>query len=505
MAADPQEPSGPHPAELIRIVTKFGLAADHPEVEQPPVVVAPAVGGGFNHVRRPFFPKACWLLDDAHFDFDSSVPLWSTFNVAPLESLLIAHPGAKLSIFGHADPTGKDEYNSTLSGRRAKAIFALLVRRPKVWEELYAKHDTVGHDEWGLRAINRMLTALGFDAGPASMSSSPALTDAWHAFQDRSNLKRTALSSGDHADRTTLLRLFDDYMALVMGKLTLAPDDFLGGGTDPDGKADYQGCGEFNPVRIFSRDEAKAFEQPALKTERDQANQPNRRVVVLLFRPDAEVDPSLWPCPTVKQGPAACRKRFHSDAKERLANGDRRREYPADKTTFACRFYDRLTDGSPCEGIRVPLRVRLLNSLRDPIPKAPYRLSGEAGFDIKGQADADGWLLEDMVPAPSRCTLQWGYPGLSRDPEQPDVLRLPFSTELVLRPDVVDRREAAARRLLHLGYSASKDLAQNVLSFQRDYEVGKLDGNLDDETDDALRRVHDLGLTREELHQTQQQ
>lgn len=502
MGADPKPgETGRLRADDVVKVTALGLAGVHPQEDDPAIHAAPVVGGGFNHVRRPFFPKACWRLEDAHFDFDSSVPIWSRFDVEPLELVLLEHPGAKLSVFGHADPTGREEYNTTLSGRRAQAIFALLTRKVAMWESLYSHHDTTtGKDEWGLKAINRMLEGLGFAPGTPSSSPSPDLTLAWHAFQDRHGVARTSLPSGDRADRATLKLLFADYMEKICGRVVLTDQDFIARGRGNHGKGDFQGCGEFNPIRIFSKDEAARFDQPAFKTERDQANEPNRRVMVLFFRPDTEVDPTLWPCPAVTDGPAACRKRFHADAKTRLENRGRRRENPGDRDTFACRFYDRLTDGSPCEGVRVPLKVRLLNSLRDPIPGAPYRITGDGGFAVTGVADERGWLLEDMIPAPSQCLVEWGYPGLSVDGDKPDQLRFFFSVAVTLRADTADRQAAAARRLQHLGYHRSKEFAENLLSFQRDYDVGKRDGNLDDDTDEALRRVHDLGQTRADLH-----
>jgi len=32
------------------------------------------------------------------------------------------HPACPLSVFGHADPVGSDDYNKALSGRRAMAV-----------------------------------------------------------------------------------------------------------------------------------------------------------------------------------------------------------------------------------------------------------------------------------------------------------------------------------------------------------------------------------------------
>jgi hypothetical protein len=137
--------------------------------------------------------------------------------------------------------------------------------------------------------------------------------------------------------------------------------EFLGGGVDLGGKGDVQGCGEFNPALLLSREELRTLPKP----ERDVENTPNRRVVAFLFRPGARVDALRWPCPRVKEGVAGCRKRLWSDGEARRTPGEERREYKQTRDTFACRFYDRMAKRSPCEGLRntravgpEPLRAR---------------------------------------------------------------------------------------------------------------------------------------------------
>ncbi|MEJ7714117.1 MAG: hypothetical protein WKF84_30810 [Pyrinomonadaceae bacterium] len=79
-------------------------------------------------------------------------------------------------------------------------------------------------------------------------------------------------------------------------------DDFLARGADSKGKGDYQGCSEFNPILIFSQEKNVEFEQAQDKTIRNAANAPNRRVMVLLFRPGSHVLADKWPCPRAKEG-----------------------------------------------------------------------------------------------------------------------------------------------------------------------------------------------------------
>jgi hypothetical protein len=140
----------------------------------------------------------------------------------------------------------------------------------------------------------------------------------------------------------------------------LEKTDFLARGADPAGKGDYQGCGELNPVLVFSEEERQRFAQAFDKTERNRENAPNRRVLIYLFRPGARVDPARWPCPRAEEGPAGCKERLWSDADARRAPGDARRTYSATGDTFACRFYDRFAARSPCEGARPALATALV-------------------------------------------------------------------------------------------------------------------------------------------------
>jgi hypothetical protein len=135
----------------------------------------------------------------------------------------------------------------------------------------------------------------------------------------------------------------------------LEKTDFLGKGQDLEGKADFQGCSEFNPILLFSKQEKQQLEQNHVK--RNQENAPNRRVVVFLFRPGIELDPQKWPCPRASEGSAGCRKRFFTDGEQKRSNGDARRTFDEDGDTFACRFYQRLSDRSPCERPSVQERV----------------------------------------------------------------------------------------------------------------------------------------------------
>jgi hypothetical protein len=93
-----------------------------------------------------------------------------------------------LSIFGHADPTGQDPYNKDLSGRRAKAVYGLLIRDTALWEELYtSKIQNVG-DPWKYKAIQVMLKALGHNPGAFTGTLTAQTQQAVKDFQGRNGL-----------------------------------------------------------------------------------------------------------------------------------------------------------------------------------------------------------------------------------------------------------------------------------------------------------------------------
>lgn len=92
-----------------------------------------------NVIKEELTTVACWRMDDIRFDFNSAfvAPAAKT-EFDALKVVRDAHPGAPMSVFGHADPVGDEEYNKGLSGRRAEAIYAVLVRDSARWETLYA-------------------------------------------------------------------------------------------------------------------------------------------------------------------------------------------------------------------------------------------------------------------------------------------------------------------------------------------------------------------------------
>ncbi len=479
-----------------------GVAGTHPNALAHAVLVGTSTANERNLITTGIIPVACWRVDDVRFEFDSSfVRPQLAKEVKHLAELREQHKmeikpaiGSQpavavfppMSIFGHADPTGNDDYNKQLSGRRSIAIYGMLIRDTKLWEELYSQ--PLGKDKWGVKAIQTMLTALGFSPGGGEKMNEET-RKAVKEFQ-----KENGLSADGEPGPQTRTKLFLAYMDKICTKEFKLDrkEDFLARGADTGGKGDYQGCSEFNPILVFSQKEAEEFKKPEQKEKRDTENAPNRRVMVLLFRPGSRVTATKWPCPRAKEGVAWCKKRFWSDAEKRRNSRrpDKPRKFQETADTFACRFYHRLSGASPCERILKSFQVRLYDSFRRSIPFAPFAVSiGNADFTPTDRADAQGIIGVRDVEAPATCTIKWGF-----RPERGDSPELLFSRTIFLVAENDKSPEAATKKLSNLGYD-SDDRTENITGFQLDYgDLTDPDlsptGELDDRTMELLERVY---------------
>ncbi|MGZ5150277.1 MAG: OmpA family protein, partial [Burkholderiales bacterium] len=433
------------PTGTANVISEGGISAKHPLDQEQTALVGPATGNEFNTFKARIIPVACWRVEDFRFAFDSSVVkpeikaelkhLAQLLEQHPPPSKIQPLPGFPLSIFGHADPTGNDDYNKMLSGRRATAMYALLTRRAELWEQLFSQ--PFGNDKWGRATLQMMLDEV-----------SPPASEQLVAQHERDAGKRK--------------QLFLAYMEKLCGpELKVEKTDFLGHGDDAGGKGDFQGCSEFNPVLIVSKEDQKKFDQPKNKAARDSANAPNRRVMVLIFRKGSRVDPSRWPCPRVTEGVAGCRKRFWSDGEKRRTDRlpDQPREFEKAKDTFACRFYNRLVDKSPCEVSVKTFDVRLYTPIGRAIPRAPCEITIGKRKPITERADARGIITLRDVEVPATCKIRWGFP-----PDKGEEPELIFNLDLFLRADQPlesDRAEESKRKLNNLGYTRA-DPVENV-------------------------------------------
>jgi hypothetical protein len=439
-----------------------GIIGIHPERKLQPFLASPATAKTFNVLGIDIEPIACLQLGDILFDFDSS------FVRPEVAKMLVGLPDLRakrknpkgvlppVGIWGHADPVGTEDYNKQLSGRRAKAVYGVLLNDAGIWEELF--NSPFGGDNWQHNAsIAGLRDFLGLPAG------------------------------------TPRKAVFEAYLKTLC-PVPLTKADFLGQGADPKGRADFQGCSKFNPLVLLSTEDNKDLS----KDQRDKANLLNRRVVIYLFRPGVKVTPSLWPCPSALDTTAACHKRLFLDFKARMTPGDERREHTstADKT-FACRFYDRIGGPSPCERVLKIYRVRLFDVQANPLPSAPFFLTdGKSKFF--GRAKDDAFLTVRDLKVPATVTIKWNRPKAGDSPLSPppkETDNFEFVLRVFIDIDDANKVDAALARLHNLGYDAGAKQKDDVALFQQDYKdrfgLPLTDGTLDDPTMDALEKVND--------------
>jgi hypothetical protein len=511
-----------------------GVAAQHLK-RSLVVLAAPSVAQTFSSVALVPRPIACWRLDDLRFEFDSSfIRPDATTEFADLGSLWNSMGRGPLTLFGHADPVGKDDYNKALSGRRARALYAALIRDPKIWNELFSSAH--GGDKWGMRHFQLMLAALGFDPGPIDGKDGPLTQAAVRQFQESELATEQAVDADDteavppepasplaatgSVDTPTRTALFRAYMNQLSRKadgspLVLRPAHFLAKAQDPKLVGDVQGCSEFNPLLILSKDLDKELSKPARQAERNAVNATNRRVVAFLFEKGTTFNPASWPCPPASEGVAVCKKQFWPDGDARRQPTDEVRQHSKLKETMACRFYDGFARFSPCEGTRQSITIFLLDENGQRV-KAGTQYRFRCGpHDRRGQTlplndgTEDGVLIESGVLAGPVAVIDWAtFPLEEAKPPPPpppktaleramqDVPETePFAETLgrshklepvaepaefrfhgVVRLDTddvaaADGKRATLFRLKNLNYALRPSLLENLKDFQTQYGI----------------------------------
>ena len=342
-----------------------GVAAEHAPKLTLPVITAPfpdAEKDSFNALRRSLVTIACKDVPGAHYAFDSSVlsPL-AREGFKALKGIIDRHPGAPISIFGHADPEGNEIYNKFLSERRAEVVFGMLIRDVPTWERLFSHHENTPGDVWGDDAIELMLASLGF---VADATKKEKLGDVIREYQRIRGFPITGRN--DVALRAKLFAEYMDFLCSdVNGKpFQLTKADFLGEGATHGA---FQGCSEFNPRLVLAQSEEDGFKADKVngKADRATANFDNRRAIIYFFEKGSKIDPKKWPCPRASDPDkvSKCIAHFWSDGNDRkgLLLADKRRRFGKAvrnrteriaqvEKTFACRFYHGLALHSPCEG-----------------------------------------------------------------------------------------------------------------------------------------------------------
>jgi len=492
---------------VVHTLSDGGVTGTHPDVETRPLLVAPATGSEFNTALVGLIPVACWKVEDTRFAFASSfVTPDLAKEIQALADLRKAHsapdPATRsplfppLSVFGHADPVGTDDTNKALSGRRATAIYAVLISKAEpdtavgLWKQIAAT------ENWGVNQRQTMQTSTGLPDGTPDSD------------------------------------LFKAYMqALNPADFQLTKQDFLAQGADAKGKGDFQGCSEFNPALIFSKKANDDFEKSKDKTARNAANSLNRRVMVLLFRTGSKIDPAKWPCPRATESVAGCKKRFWSDGETRRSKRlpDKDRKFDDTKDTFACRFYQRLLTNSPCEALSTIVKIRLFDPQARPLPFAPCLITeqgqkprpdrasgappsppGTAPGSPPGSSSAgskdDAIITFRVQRLPATVNVIWSRPKAGEGPKSPlpqvfadkeneeNGYKYEFDMNVTIDIPEADSQAASPPRLKNLGYVQFPNDADNVRTFQNDSKArfGDIveDGTLNPPTIEAIKTTH---------------
>lgn len=501
-----------------------GVAATHPVTIDFPRRVAPAFKSDPKHnTIKPFLiVVGCCSLPHTQFDFDSSFVLPSARSsfarLAKLRDDLtevddVPAPGAPaarrvptLSIFGHADPVGDPHYNSRLSARRAEAVYGMLIQDPAIWERLIAS--PLGGDRWGPNQFAIMENEVG------KQPTRRALILAYM--------------------KAVCVRIDATGTQVQEFKLDRGAD-FLGGAGDSGGKANVQGCGEFNPTFIMSKDQERELDRQDPSHElRNAANRVNRRVIAFLFKPGSHIRPARWPCPSVRNlDPfAVCQDRLWSDAKRRMdPKQDKDRQFKETQDTFGCRFYHGIASNSPCEGIRKQWVVRVLlqppKLTEEPVPLRNRNFVVTAGDApdaplVRGKTDLEGIFRLPVFDehATMKLKLEVGEFLVPQGPSQRPAKPTPEDEEGFAEfelaagelrllgdgalPDEPGRgspaleKLAVKQRLFNLGFGrdeldkwTEEDFSLAVRRFQERENLPRKDGVVDQDTKDRLALEHE--------------
>jgi hypothetical protein len=431
-------------------------------------------------------------------------------------------------------------------------VFALFVRDDTIWEFLYSDPQGTG-DNWGRRALQIMLGAIPdengqpFWDGPTDGVWSQKWSDAIRHFQQQHQPESITGSAGDAEHRKPIFVAYMDFICVGPdGKpYTLSKtDDFLargrGQGPDkkPNGHGDFQGCGKYNPA-LIGKGETFPSEQA-----RREANRPNRRVVVYMFKPGNEIDPNAkngWPCPAFKEpggsATAKCQARLWKDGEQRRTRPSdeketgpdgkekgKRRLFRDQEDTFACRFYQGFAARSVCEGIIHLWQIRLATRDKDgqlqPLPnmKVVAQLGAESDAALIRTATLDDGrlhlpVLDDkttMILRVDSFGLGKGTPDDGTAPSDPDsgdpesekgeAHYFPLTLDggaLIDLPADSNNDDAVKQRLHNLGYGPGQlsawtddDLKHAVQRFRKTHGLKAGDSADDDEFRDQLRKEY---------------
>jgi len=167
---------------------------------------------------------------------------------------------------------------------------------------------------------------------------------------------------------------------------------------------------------------------------------------------------------------------------------DSDRKFQDGQQTFACRFYQRMVTGSPCEGILPVWSIRVFDSCAVFMPNVPYRLT-VGGGTREGKTDSQGWIRERSIQVPDSGILEWGV-----DTANPKISM--YRMEVHIEIPTEDAQDDQDRDRLHnLGYGIDCTFEDGVGHFQSDNGL-PVTGTIDEATSRRLKSAHDQCVPR---------
>ncbi|MFV8750416.1 OmpA family protein [Nannocystaceae bacterium ST9] len=255
-------------------------------------------------------------VEDSHFNHDRSVLLpdlasvdgsTPTLDERRITGLGVIHaalahaeanPEQKVLVVGHADPSGAESYNQTLSETRAENVHHFLFGDRDGWRNHAHAH---AHDDDIRLILEWQATRAGWDCHPGSSASSRRA--AVGRFQERYNQEvqrtadegldlpyRAAIGVDNEVGPETWGAFFDVYMhelvRLAGVEGVSAIEAKMAALTQFNALPKFIGCGEHIP---FSAGRREPFE-PDEAADRPQHSAADRRVELLFFDEDEEPD-----------------------------------------------------------------------------------------------------------------------------------------------------------------------------------------------------------------------
>lgn len=188
-----------------------------------------------------------------------------------------SHADDKLIVVGHTDKTGSEDYNQSLSERRARSVFAFLTSGGDPagalaeWTRL-RQRATGGlpsiEDSWGTFQYQYMLQDLGFYPGNVDGDHGDQTDKAVESFRSVHGLP-----PGPTVNDAVWDALIRDYFQQDQDAMQLSKDQLLANASDgcDGGPLRWLGCGELSPL-------------PEPKPPTEKAHRQYRRVELLFVR-----------------------------------------------------------------------------------------------------------------------------------------------------------------------------------------------------------------------------